>query len=258
MAPLDSLTITDVRPHCRPDFYESLATGGRELRGMFREGQPADFDEGDTLIEPEQATRSLYLLRRGWACRTRRLPDGSRSIIDIYLPGDLIGFDTALLHRTPDSVLMLTAGAAYALDANGTLPTLLATPRLALCLAWAVSEAQRRIETLASTIRRCDGAERIVMALVGFYLRLRRRQLVNGLSYSLPMTQRELGDYVGMTSIHVNRTLRSLREARMVVVEKGVVMMIDRDRLMRLAGARPGEAAIASEVVAGTASVFAT
>jgi DNA-binding Lrp family transcriptional regulator len=89
------------------------------------------------------------------------------------------------------------------------------------------------------------------MALGDFYLRLRRRQLLNGLSYSLPMTQRELGDYVGMTSIHVNRTLRSLREARLLVVEKGVVMMLDLDRLMRLGGMRQDERPIALEFAAG-------
>ena len=65
------------------------------------------------------------------------------------------------------------------------------------------------------------------------------------------MTQRQLGEYVGMTSIHVNRTLRRLREAKMLVVEKGVVIMLDLDRLMRLASLWRDEAPVASAFVTG-------
>jgi hypothetical protein len=77
-------------------------------------------------------------------------------------------------------------------------------------------------------------------------LRLRQRQLMSGLSYNLPLTQRQFGDYVGMTAIHVNRVLRSLRVAKVVVVENHVVMITDLARLMQLGGVEPGEAPFAS------------
>jgi CRP-like cAMP-binding protein len=142
---------------------------------------------------------------------------------------------------------MLTQGAVQALEASETLPVLLGKPALALALAWSAGEAQRRIERLATAIRRCDGQERIALALVDFYMRLRQRQLLSGLSYNLPLTQRQLGDYVGMTAIHVNRVLRSLREAKAVVVENHVVMLTDLARLARLAGVDVAEAAEPAE-----------
>jgi CRP-like cAMP-binding protein len=220
----------------------------RELRQLFRTSPVLTAAADATLIGRDQPVRSLYLLRRGWACRIRGLSQGRRSILDVYLPGDLVGFDTALLHHAPDEVVMLTHGAAQPLDAGRVLPALFANPRLALCLAWTAGEAQRRIERLATALRRCDAQERIALALVDFYLRLRERQLLSGFSYNLPLTQRQLGDYVGMTAIHVNRVLRNLRVAKIVVVENHVVMITDLARLMQLGGLEPAEAPFVPEM----------
>jgi CRP-like cAMP-binding protein len=232
---------------CRPELYEPLAQGMRELRQLFRASPVLNVAADATLIERDQPLQSLYRVRRGWACRVRGLLQGRRSIIDIYLPGDLIGFDTALLHHAPDEVVMLTHGAVQALDAGEVLRALFANPRLALSLAWTASEAQRRIERLAAALRRCDAQERIALALLDFYLRLRNRQLLSGLTYNLPLTQRQIGDYVGMTAIHVNRVLRNLRAAKIVVVESHVVLITDLARLTRLGGLEPTEAPFASE-----------
>jgi CRP-like cAMP-binding protein len=221
---------------CRPELHEALAGGLRELRAIFHAGPSVAFGQGDALMEAGKPTEAVFMLRRGWACRMRRLSQGRKSIIDVYLPGDFIGVDTGLMHRAPDRVMMLSPGAVQTLDATQTLPALFTNPTIAVALAWSANEAQRRVERIAAAIRRYDGQERIALALVDFHIRLRRRQLISGLSYHLPMTQRQIGDYVGMTSIHVNRVLRSLREAKMAVVVNHVVMLTDPARLARLAG----------------------
>jgi hypothetical protein len=65
-----------------------------------------------------------------------------------------------------------------------------------------------------------------------------------------------MGDYVGMTAIHVNRVLRSLRLAKIVVVENHVVLMGDLARLRQLAGFEPEEAPVAETDPRGRPSVF--
>jgi len=130
---------------------------------------------------------------------------------------------------------MLTRGSMQVLPA-GALMDLLARPHVALYLHWQAVEAQSRIERMATALCRCEAQERIALAIVDFYFRLRGRQLLNGLSYNLPLTQRQLGDYVGTSAIHVNRVLRSLREAKAVVVDNHVVMLTDLPALARLAG----------------------
>jgi CRP/FNR family transcriptional regulator, anaerobic regulatory protein len=224
-----------------PELYEQLSAGSRDLRRLFREAPSTGLREGEKLVEAHCRTDTVFLLQRGWACRTRRLPRGNRSIIDIYLPGDFVGFESALHHHARDTIAMLTNGAAHALAVDTFLPAAMLNPARALAFVWATNVAQRRVDDLAAALRGLGGEQRIALALLGFHDRLRRRELLRGMSYHLPLTQRELGDYVGMTSIHVNRILRALREQRIVVVENHIVMIADYKRLARLASESIGD-----------------
>jgi DNA-binding transcriptional regulator LsrR (DeoR family) len=71
--------------------------------------------------------------------------------------------------------------------------------------------------------------------MLDFYTRLRRRRLIEGLVYNLPMTQTQIGDYLGLTVVHINRVLRALRQARIVTLEKHCVTIHDLELLRSLA-----------------------
>jgi CRP-like cAMP-binding protein len=67
-------------------------------------------------------------------------------------------------------------------------------------------------------------------------VRLDRVGLVEGGTYELPLTQKDLGDTLALTAIHVNRSLRELREADLVTMRGGKVFVHDIARLKRFAG----------------------
>jgi DNA-binding transcriptional regulator LsrR (DeoR family) len=73
------------------------------------------------------------------------------------------------------------------------------------------------------------------MMVLDFYARLQRRRLITGSTFSLPLTQVQIGGYLGLTVVHVNRVLRSLRDERIVNVERHCVTILDLDRLTSLA-----------------------
>jgi DNA-binding transcriptional regulator LsrR (DeoR family) len=73
------------------------------------------------------------------------------------------------------------------------------------------------------------------MMLLDFYKRLRRRKVISGLSYGFPFTQVQIGNYLGLTVVHINRVLRSLRDERIVDLEKHCVTILDLERLAVLA-----------------------
>jgi CRP/FNR family transcriptional regulator, anaerobic regulatory protein len=220
----------------RPELHEQVSAGTRELHRIFKLATMVAVADGEVLIEAGRTARAAYLLHAGWACRARRIRD-RQSIIDVYLPGDLIGVDTALHHHAPGSVVMAGRGTVHAIDAGNLLAGVMAKPSTCLAAAWVAAEAQRRMEHLAGVILRLEGPERVALALFDFHARLRRHGLLAGLSYNLPLTQRQLGDYVGMTPIHVNRVLRMLREQRIVIVDNHVVIITDYARLARLVDA---------------------
>ena len=65
-----------------------------------------------------------------------------------------------------------------------------------------------------------DAYARIAHVLCEIYVRLRAVGLVNGQAYQLPITQAELGDATGMSTVHVNRTLQELRGNRLIRTRK--------------------------------------
>lgn len=71
--------------------------------------------------------------------------------------------------------------------------------------------------------------------LLDFHTRLRRRKLILGSIYNLPLTQGQIGNYLGLTVVHINRVLRSLRAERIVDLEKHSVTILDRERLAIMA-----------------------
>jgi CRP-like cAMP-binding protein len=98
-----------------------------------------------------------------------------------------------------------------------------------------MAEARWRIERLTTAVTRMEARERIAAFILGVYQRLRRHDLINGLSFNLPLTQEQIADHLGLTIVHLNRTLRRMREERLVVVDRQVVMILDFERLRELA-----------------------
>jgi CRP/FNR family transcriptional regulator, anaerobic regulatory protein len=69
--------------------------------------------------------------------------------------------------------------------------------------------------------------------------RLRRRGLTSDLSFNLHLTQEQLADHRGLTLVHVNRTLRRMREDRLVIVDRQVVIIMDLEGLRELVRGLP-------------------
>lgn len=191
------------------------------------------FAEGDTL-------RDVMFLRQGWAFRYRLLGDGRRHIVNFLIPGDFVGpyFPTAAhFCGTLTDVVICQAPRSEFAKANRDCPALASALE-------AIMAAEYRLlsERLVSLGRR-NARERMAHLLVELYERMRRVGLVNDNSYEFPVTQEILADTLGLSVVHVNRTLRSLREDGFATVGFGRVCIRDLEGLAEVAGAEdPAEA----------------
>jgi CRP-like cAMP-binding protein len=159
----------------------------------------------------------------------------TRAIVDIYLLGDVIGLDAILQARPSAEVLTLTSVAIEVIHAEDALVDLMASQPTALYIAWLLGQRQQRTDRLLAAIQCLDARGRLATMVLDFYRRLRRRKLITGSTYNLPLTQLQIGSYLGLTVVHVNRVLRSLRDERIVQLEKQCVSILDLERLMSLA-----------------------
>jgi CRP/FNR family transcriptional regulator, anaerobic regulatory protein len=211
-----------------------LALGRQELNAKFDSSPPRILRSGELLAVAVGSRDAIYHLRAGWACQFRDLPNGRRAIVDIYLPGDVIGLDAAIRTRRSEEVLTLTSVTVETIHAEDALIDLTATQSTALYIVWLLSQRQRR-DRLRAALSCLDARGRLATMLLDLYTRLRRRKLIIASEYNLPLTQIQIGSYLGLTTVHVNRTVRLLRDERIVQMEKHCVAILDLERLRNLA-----------------------
>lgn len=180
-------------------------------------------------------THGIYRLRAGWACQFQDLANGRRTIVDVYLPGDVIGLHAGVHARPLEEVLTLTAATIEPIPAEDALVELMADRPTALYIVFLLGQRQRRTDRFLAAISCLDARGRLATMLLDFHTRLRRRKLISGSIYNLPLTQGQIGSYLGLTVVHINRVLRSLRAERIVDLEKHSVTILDRGRLAIMA-----------------------
>src|SRR5215469_7001200 len=204
------------------------------LSSVFRQGETGYFHAGDIFVEAGELPRHVYQLRTGFAYQSCFFPDGRRAIVDIFAPGNVVGLEAILSLRASGTVS--AAGPVKYLSVGAdSFYWLMENREIAVCFTSLLIEARRRSEELAARIARLEAPERVAAMLIDIYDRLRRRRLIARSTYNLHLTQRQIGDYLGLTGAHVNRVLRWLWREDIALVRGYVVIIRDMPRLRRLA-----------------------
>ena len=159
--------------------------------------------------EGEPAPGCLVLLD-GFVIRHKLTGAGDRQIVAIHIPGDPLDFQMLFLPVADHHVQTLTQATIAAVP-RGAMEALMAA-RAGVARAVTVNilaEASVTREWLLNVGRR-DARGRLAHLLCEFAARMDAQGIDNSGGYELPMTQEQLGDALGLTSVHVNRTLRAL------------------------------------------------
>ena len=194
---------------------------------------------GGTLIREGDRPEVVFLLLDGWACRYKLLPDGSRQIMAYLIPGDLCDIHIFILKAMDHSIGLLSEANVAAISKAAMQRTLEERPAIARALFWStlVDEATLR-EWLVNMGQR-DAYARLAHLFCEMWLRMKQIGLTHGNSFTLPLTQEELGDTMGLTSVHVNRVLQRLRAEGLLSLARGQMTLHDIDRLREIAGFDP-------------------
>jgi CRP/FNR family transcriptional regulator len=235
-----------VAPSHRPELYDRFAQGERRILTAMEPGNvlvPA----GHLLVAAGQPQRRAYRVRTGWACRTVALADGRRQIVSILLPGDMIGIKGLVVARPTESVEALTPVTLNWCPRERLLELGETHPEVMLRLLLTAAETDRRLERWMLALARCSAEERLAAFLLSLRARLRAIGLMPRDTFLLPMTQQQIGDHLGLTVVHVNRVMRRLREAGLLMQQKRAITLLNVPALQRLAAPMTGVVAQAAE-----------
>lgn len=215
--------------------HSDLIEGRNALTAKFHGVLPVVLRAGELLIKAAQSGGVLYRLQAGWAYRFHDFPDGSRAIVDIYLPGDIIGIDMALCRKPIKNVRSLTTAVIEVISAEDDLRGLMGSRLIALYMAWLLIEQQQRADRLLGAISCLDARGRLATMLLDLHHRLGPQQSLTTSGFNLPLTQQHIGSHLGLTVVHVNRVIRALRDERIANIEKHWVTLINLGALGDLA-----------------------
>jgi CRP-like cAMP-binding protein len=190
---------------------------------------------GRTIVRTGATLSSSTLLVEGIVCRYKDLADGQRQIMELHVPGDFVDLHGFLLKQLDHNVGTMTPVkvASFPHDAlRGITET---HPHLGRMLWFStLLDAAIHREKILSIGRRSAMA-RIAHIFCELLVRLRIVGLADDKGYDLPLTQADLADVTGLTSVHVNRMLKKLRDEDLLTFRSGTVTIADWDRLQRVA-----------------------
>jgi CRP/FNR family transcriptional regulator len=188
-----------------------------------------------TILRAGEEQDLIYRLRSGWVCRSRALAEGRRQILGVSVPGDLLGLTTILFARSLDSLTCLTRTTVNVVDQAQLWELAASNPALALFLLFQLAKAQRRQDSWLVGLGQCTAEERLAAMLLDARERLRIGGLLGKGAFRLPLTQQDIGDYLGITPVHVNRVLARLRRSGTIAIRRHVVSLRGIEALERLA-----------------------
>ena len=192
---------------------------------------------GDDIVEQSQPCGDFYVIIDGWAVQYELLEDGSRQILDFLPAGSIAGLQPDGDAPLAYFVQALTTVRVCSFSTAGFLRAARSNSALALWLAAAASRSHCRSLHRLTLIGRMTAKKRVAALLLELYRQGRPWSTSQREDeISLPMTQEHIGDALGLTSIHVNRMLRELREDGVLVLKHGVLRILDAERLAETAG----------------------
>lgn len=185
------------------------------------------------------ASLDLHIVMQGIAYRNRASRDGSRQIIGLLFPGDACNLDLLFQPEMDHDVTALVRTEVATIPWQKIREQMADDPGLAQTLWRSTVEEAARLRQWLINMGGQKARGRVAHLLYELYIRLQRIEKTNGQSYSMPLTQEEMADILGMTPVHVSRVLKQLREERLIVFAGRELTIADPEGLKAAASFDP-------------------
>ncbi len=193
------------------------------------------FKAGQTIVALNEPMENLYIVTKGWSLRARYLDDGRRQIINFQLPGDYFDLMSLVGARSDHSIIAATETTLRQYDGQEFLRAIQNNPRLASAFWWVTVQEETVLRQQIVRIGRMSARERIA----NFIIELNRRQNISTGERDdfvpLPVPQAYLADALGLSVVHISRSLTSMKASGLVHTSRRGIEILDRDALMDLA-----------------------
>ncbi len=192
------------------------------------------YDRGDVIMERGKSVTSFILVTSGWAARTRYTRAGQRQIINILLPGDLMTPDAFVLERIDHAIEALSPVSLRMVSEKNLQALFAKAPGLAPALWWASSQEDAIVREHVVRLGRRNALERVSHFLLEMHRRLLIVHQADENAMILPITQAEISDALGLSVVHVNKTISRLDGYGLIRRTKTLIEILNVEDLISL------------------------
>jgi CRP-like cAMP-binding protein len=219
----------------RLELFCRLSAEDRSVLSRLSSARVRQLGSREDLIREGDRPRDVTLFLSGWACRYKQIEDGRRQIIAFFLPGDLSDLNVFILREMDHSIGTVTPVSVAEISPEVFEEITLHHPCIVQALRWEslVNAAVQREWTV--NLGQRSAIERVAHLICELFVRLRSVGLTEQNTCEWPITQIELADSTGMTSVHASRTVQELRNLGLVSLRDHHLTIPDLKSLMRLA-----------------------
>lgn len=190
---------------------------------------------GDTIIGEGEVQSHIYVVQKGWTMTARTLEDGRRQVTRFAIPGDFLCFDAGIIQVSAQSITALTDLHAYRLGFDEMMHVFARHPRLGVAFAWCNAQDESILAERLTSIGRRSAYERMAHLFIELWHRLELLDLTENNEFLLPVSRIQLADAVGLTTLHVYRTLRKLQQNNLILMMPKGIKILDMTGLHRAA-----------------------
>jgi CRP-like cAMP-binding protein len=175
------------------------------------------------------------LVLDGWTCRYKLLSEGKRQIFSFHVAGDIPDLQSLHIHTMDHSLATVTKATVAFIPHESMRELTAGHPNIAALLwrdtlidagifrAWMVGMGRR------------SAYEQVAHLFCEMYLKLQAVGLAEGYRCPMPITQVDMADALGLTSVHVNRVLKEMRGKALITLRSNTLVIEAWDELLRAA-----------------------
>lgn len=186
---------------------------------------------GEDIVKEGDRPSDCNVLLEGMICRYKILPDGKRQISSFQVPGDIFDAQSFLLERMDHSIGALVACKVAPIPHQRLLEITETYPRIARAVWKDTLVDSSMFREWMTSIGRRSAYARIAHLMCEIFTRLRVVGLADGARIGWPITQSEIADALGLSNVHVNRTLQELRTDGLITLTRSTLIIEDWDNL---------------------------
>lgn len=189
-----------------------------------------------SVFDPSRANARIAIIKSGWAVARATASSGQSTITQIYMPGDVVGLCDLGFASPPHDVQMQTDGSVCLIDRSTLSKLGHEQPRLLALLLSMSSLEEVSLRDRLHAITRLSAEDRLIHFILS--IKSRTSLLTDQPSdrFPLHMSQKDIGDTLGLTDIYVNRLMRKLSNSGQIDIARPYIRITDRESWTKRVG----------------------